>query len=157
MRAAANFAFANRQLLTHWTREIFELVLGRGLDHPAVHFAVTVPGPALGLAFVAEVAMTFLLICSSVTMVKALEWLGKGDRTRCKLFLFYTALGGAIFSLGTATVPATAVPAASAPPLRNFRREGVGASVVLVIERLSSVSSRSWSWRGSLSACRVVM
>jgi tRNA-splicing ligase RtcB len=30
MRAAANFAFANRQLLTHWTREIFERVLGRG-------------------------------------------------------------------------------------------------------------------------------
>jgi heme/copper-type cytochrome/quinol oxidase subunit 3 len=41
--------------------------------------------------------MTFLLICSSVTMVKALEWLGKGDRNRAKWFLFFTALGGAIF------------------------------------------------------------
>jgi len=41
--------------------------------------------------------MTFLLICSSVTMVKALEWLGKGDRHRAQWFLFYTALGGAIF------------------------------------------------------------
>jgi cytochrome c oxidase subunit 3 len=41
--------------------------------------------------------MTFLLICSSVTMVKALEWLGRGDRTRCRWFLFYTLLGGAIF------------------------------------------------------------
>jgi heme/copper-type cytochrome/quinol oxidase subunit 3 len=41
--------------------------------------------------------MTFLLICSSVTMVKALEWLGRGDRTRCRWFLFFTALGGAIF------------------------------------------------------------
>src|SRR3989442_1399347 len=41
--------------------------------------------------------MTFLLICSSVTMVKALEWLGKGDRIRCRWFLFFTALGGAIF------------------------------------------------------------
>jgi cytochrome c oxidase subunit III len=41
--------------------------------------------------------MTFLLICSSVTMVKALEWLGRGDRTRCRGFLFFTALGGAIF------------------------------------------------------------
>src|SRR5262249_57190720 len=41
--------------------------------------------------------MTFLLICSSVTMVKALEWLGKGDKSRAKNFLFYTALGGTIF------------------------------------------------------------
>src|SRR4029453_9397781 len=38
-----------------------------------------------------------LLICSSVTMVKALEWLGKGDRTRARVLLFLTALGGAIF------------------------------------------------------------
>jgi tRNA-splicing ligase RtcB len=29
MRAAANFAFANRQVLTHWTREVFERTLGR--------------------------------------------------------------------------------------------------------------------------------
>ena len=29
MTAAANFAFCNRQLITHWTREIFERVLGR--------------------------------------------------------------------------------------------------------------------------------
>jgi tRNA-splicing ligase RtcB len=28
MRSAANFAFANRQLLTHWTREVFARVLG---------------------------------------------------------------------------------------------------------------------------------
>jgi heme/copper-type cytochrome/quinol oxidase subunit 3 len=41
--------------------------------------------------------MTFLLICSSVTMVKALEWLGKGDKGRAQNYLFYTALGGAIF------------------------------------------------------------
>jgi cytochrome c oxidase subunit 3 len=54
-----------------------------------------VPYEVLGINLTA--AMTFLLICSSVTMVKALEWLGKGDRARCKQFLFYTALGGAIF------------------------------------------------------------
>jgi tRNA-splicing ligase RtcB len=30
MAAAANFAFANRQMITHWTREAFERVLGRG-------------------------------------------------------------------------------------------------------------------------------
>jgi heme/copper-type cytochrome/quinol oxidase subunit 3 len=53
------------------------------------------PYEVLGINLTA--VMTFLLICSSVTMVKALEWLGKGDRERCKKFLFLTALGGAIF------------------------------------------------------------
>jgi heme/copper-type cytochrome/quinol oxidase subunit 3 len=53
------------------------------------------PYDALGINLTA--AMTFLLICSSVTMVKALEWLGKGDRVRARLFLLYTALGGTIF------------------------------------------------------------
>jgi tRNA-splicing ligase RtcB len=33
MAAAANFAFANRQMMTHWTREAFERVLGRGTLH----------------------------------------------------------------------------------------------------------------------------
>src|SRR5258708_14824702 len=53
------------------------------------------PYDVLGINLTA--LMTFLLICSSVTMVKGLEWLGKGDRARCKMFLFLTALGGAIF------------------------------------------------------------
>lgn len=30
MAAAANFAFANRQMMTHWTREAFQRVVGRG-------------------------------------------------------------------------------------------------------------------------------
>jgi heme/copper-type cytochrome/quinol oxidase subunit 3 len=55
------------------------------------------PNPAEVLGITLTAAMTFLLICSSVTMVKALEWLGKGDRTRAMQYLFYTALGGAIF------------------------------------------------------------
>jgi heme/copper-type cytochrome/quinol oxidase subunit 3 len=54
-----------------------------------------VPYEVLGINLTA--AMTFLLICSSVTMVKALEWLGQGDRRRCQIYLFLTALGGAIF------------------------------------------------------------
>jgi cytochrome c oxidase subunit 3 len=54
-----------------------------------------IPFDVLGINLTA--AMTFLLICSSVTMVKALEWLSKGDRNRCRVFLFFTALGGAIF------------------------------------------------------------
>jgi heme/copper-type cytochrome/quinol oxidase subunit 3 len=53
------------------------------------------PNDVLGIWLTAF--MTFLLICSSVTMVKALEWLSKGDRARAKMFLLYTALGGAIF------------------------------------------------------------
>jgi len=30
MSAAANYAFANRQMITHWVRESFESVLGMG-------------------------------------------------------------------------------------------------------------------------------
>ena len=55
------------------------------------------PSPFAVLGINLTAAMTFLLICSSVTMVKALEWLGKGDKERAKAFLFFTALGGAIF------------------------------------------------------------
>ena len=36
MRGAANFAFANRQMITHWTRRAFERVLGNG-DLPVVY------------------------------------------------------------------------------------------------------------------------
>ncbi len=32
MNAAANFAFANRQMITHWTRESFEKVFGRSAE-----------------------------------------------------------------------------------------------------------------------------
>ena len=53
------------------------------------------PYDVLGINLTA--GMTFLLICSSVTMVKALEWLSKGDRNWCRLFLLFTALGGTIF------------------------------------------------------------
>ena len=43
MRAAANFAFANRQVLAHWTREVFARILGR-------------PAERLGLGTVYDVA-----------------------------------------------------------------------------------------------------
>ena len=36
MAAAANFAFANRQMITHWTRQAFERILGNG-DLPLVY------------------------------------------------------------------------------------------------------------------------
>jgi cytochrome c oxidase subunit 3 len=55
------------------------------------------PAPYEVLGINLTAAMTFLLICSSVTMVKGLEWLGKGNRVRAIRFLLYTAIGGAIF------------------------------------------------------------
>ena len=55
------------------------------------------PDPLTRLGINLTALMTFLLICSSVTMVKSLEWLGRGDRDRAIRFLLYTALGGALF------------------------------------------------------------
>ena len=55
------------------------------------------PNPAEVLGITLTAFMTFLLICSSVTMVKALESLKKSDRPRAKMFVLLTALGGAIF------------------------------------------------------------
>ena len=55
------------------------------------------PNPYERLGITLTAGMTFLLICSSVTMVKGLEWLSKGNRAKAKMFLAFTALGGAIF------------------------------------------------------------
>jgi cytochrome c oxidase subunit III len=55
------------------------------------------PNPYSVLGINLTALMTFLLICSSVTMVKALEWLSHGDRGKAVRFLLFTALGGAIF------------------------------------------------------------
>lgn len=55
------------------------------------------PNPAVHLGIQLTALMTFLLICSSVTMVKALEALQRSDLTRAKRFVFLTALGGIIF------------------------------------------------------------
>jgi len=57
------------------------------------------PGePSLGVPFTA--GLTFLLICSSVTMVFAYEAALEQRRGRAALFLGLTALGGALFLLG---------------------------------------------------------
>ncbi len=53
------------------------------------------PSEILGIELTAF--MTFLLICSSVTMVKALEAIQNGDRGRMCDFLALTILGGVIF------------------------------------------------------------
>ncbi|MGH7820621.1 MAG: cytochrome c oxidase subunit 3 [Candidatus Binatia bacterium] len=54
-----------------------------------------VPAAVLGIPMTAF--MTFLLICSSVTMVKALSAIRHGDRTGLRNFLALTILGGTLF------------------------------------------------------------
>jgi cytochrome c oxidase subunit 3 len=54
--------------------------------------------PALGINFTA--GLTFLLICSSVTMVMAVAASRAGQRRQTVTFLALTALGGALFLLG---------------------------------------------------------
>jgi len=57
------------------------------------------PGePELGINFTA--VLTFLLICSSVTMVMAVANAAEGNRSRVTMWLFLTALGGALFLTG---------------------------------------------------------
>jgi heme/copper-type cytochrome/quinol oxidase subunit 3 len=53
---------------------------------PAEHFGINIPG-----------FMTFLLICSSVTMVKALEAIQAGRMDAAKRFLRLTIGGGLVF------------------------------------------------------------
>jgi tRNA-splicing ligase RtcB len=42
MNAAANFAFANRQLITHWVRESFEQIIGEKADKLGMHIVYDV-------------------------------------------------------------------------------------------------------------------
>ena len=54
-----------------------------------------VPADVLGIPMTA--GMTFLLICSSVTMVRALSAIRRGDVTGLRNYLLLTIVGGAIF------------------------------------------------------------
>ena len=54
-----------------------------------------VPASVLGIGLTA--LMTFILICSSVTMVKALSAIQRGDQGRMRLFLLLTIVGGLVF------------------------------------------------------------
>jgi heme/copper-type cytochrome/quinol oxidase subunit 3 len=56
------------------------------------------PQEVLGINFTA--VMTFVLICSSVTMVKSFEAIQKDDRVACWKWLFATFLGGVFFLAG---------------------------------------------------------
>jgi len=57
-----------------------------------------VPQEVLGINFTA--LMTFVLICSSVTMVKSFEAIQNDDRRTCWRWLFATFLGGVFFLAG---------------------------------------------------------
>src|SRR5262245_33377804 len=63
-------------------------------DKPALH------EPHLGINFTA--GLTFLLICSSVTMVLAHAAAVKGDRAKLVRYLALTVLGGVLFLCGQA-------------------------------------------------------
>jgi heme/copper-type cytochrome/quinol oxidase subunit 3 len=55
------------------------------------------PDPTHVLGINLTAFMTFLLICSSVTMVKGLSAIKRGDQKGMRNYLLLTALGGAIF------------------------------------------------------------
>ena len=55
------------------------------------------PSPAVYLGITTTAVMTFILICSSVTMVEALSGIQHGNMTKYKNFMALTVLGGVIF------------------------------------------------------------
>jgi cytochrome c oxidase subunit 3 len=57
----------------------------------------TWPAPSSILGIPLTAFMTFLLICSSVTMVEGLAGIRGGNQGKCVRFLVATALGGAMF------------------------------------------------------------
>ena len=70
------------------------LIVGYGLlRHASANWPV--PSKVLGISLTAF--MTFLLICSSVTMVLALAGIQSGDMKRFRNFLSLTILGGLVF------------------------------------------------------------
>jgi heme/copper-type cytochrome/quinol oxidase subunit 3 len=55
------------------------------------------PAPSSILGIPLTAAMTFLLICSSMTMVESLTGIRQGNQAKCLRFLLLTILGGALF------------------------------------------------------------
>ena len=60
-------------------------------------YNVNWPNPADWLGITLTAVMTFILICSSLTMVEALSGVKHGDMGRARLFLGLTVLGGLTF------------------------------------------------------------
>ncbi|HXW84308.1 MAG TPA: cytochrome c oxidase subunit 3 [Candidatus Binataceae bacterium] len=55
------------------------------------------PDPADWLGITTTAVMTFILICSSVTMVEALSSIQRGDQGKFRLWMFGTMIGGLAF------------------------------------------------------------
>jgi len=55
------------------------------------------PEPAQWLGITTTAVMTFILICSSVTMVEALSGIRQGNQQKFRLFIGATILGGLMF------------------------------------------------------------
>ncbi len=70
------------------------LIVGYGILR---HASANWPRPSIVLGINLTAFMTFLLICSSVTMVLSLSAIKKGDRQGLAKFLFLTVLGGLMF------------------------------------------------------------
>lgn len=60
-------------------------------------YNVNWPNPADWLGITLTAVMTFILICSSLTMVEALDGVKKGNMDKMRMFLGLTVLGGIIF------------------------------------------------------------
>jgi cytochrome c oxidase subunit 3 len=60
-------------------------------------YDVNWPNPADWLGITLTAVMTFILICSSLTMVEALSGVQRGNMKRMQFFLGLTVLGGAVF------------------------------------------------------------
>src|ERR1700691_683288 len=75
------------------------LLLGYGILRGESH---TWPNPAERLGIPSTAVMTFILICSSVSMVLALDAAKSSDRTKTLKWLGLTILGGALFLAGQA-------------------------------------------------------
>jgi heme/copper-type cytochrome/quinol oxidase subunit 3 len=73
---------------------LFVAYLGLRISDP--HWPI--PSDTLGIPQTA--VMTFLLICSSVTMVQGLSAIQRGDRQKMKMWIGFTVLGGILFLLG---------------------------------------------------------
>jgi heme/copper-type cytochrome/quinol oxidase subunit 3 len=74
------------------------LLLGYGILRGGAETWISPGEPSLGINFTA--GLTFLLICSSVTMVLGFAAALDGDRKQVRLFLALTALGGILFLTG---------------------------------------------------------
>jgi cytochrome c oxidase subunit III len=61
------------------------------------YFSTNWPQPSQVLGIPLTAFMTFVLICSSVTMVNALSAIQRGDQAGLRKFLAFTILGGLVF------------------------------------------------------------